>query len=519
MAENSDKTQLEILYNVSRELAASLDLHTVLERVLNLSTSNIGAERASLVILDEKGNPLDAAIIINGSLVPTTIEQMHDVMTSGLAGWVVRNRELAVLNNTDKDERWLSRSTEKVPGTTGKSALCIPVMAHDDLVGVLTIVHSRINFFTEEDIALQKAIVELAGISVQNARLYNQVQNAQQRYYDLFEESLDTIFITDLNGKIIEANQEACAVTSKTVKQLKKLKISDLHAPEYARLGTNFEMVTNGTLLAYESTLKKADGTLLPVEVHVSRVIAASDICLQWLFRDIQEEKKLIDLRNDLSAMLYHDLRSPLANIISSMDIMGSLIPLEDSETLQSVFDVARRSTERMQRMIDGLLDINRLESGQQITRKQKTRLTYVLDDACEVIQGAAKNKEITISKEIEPGLPDVMVDSEMIRRVIINLTENSIKFSPNGSTIRLGMVREGVFIKFFVEDHGQGIPEENKEEIFEKFVRLKQNYPIKGLGLGLAFCKLAVQAHGGKIWVENNPQGGSRFVFTLPVS
>jgi K+-sensing histidine kinase KdpD len=105
-----------------------------------------------------------------------------------------------------------------------------------------------------------------------------------------------------------------------------------------------------------------------------------------------------------------------------------------------------------------------------------------------------------------------------MIRRVVINLLENAIKFSPNRSTIQVGVKKESENILVWVEDQGNGIPENTKDEIFEKFIRLKQNYPVKGLGLGLAFCKLAVQAHGGTIWVENIPQAGSRFVFSLPL-
>ena len=518
MTTDSNKTQLEILYSISRELATSLDLHTVLERVLSISTSKIGAERASLIILDEKGTPIDAAIIINGSLVETTIEQMRDVITSGLAGWVIRNKKLAVLNNTETDERWLARPAGKKKILPGKSALCIPVMAYEELVGVLTIVHSKTDFFSESDVALQKAIVELAGISVQNARLFKNAQNAQQRYYDLFEESIEPIFITDFNGRIIEANHEASNFTGKTVKQLKNMTISDLHATDSAKLGARFELVPADTSLTYESTLKRVEKLGIPVEVHVSRLVIAEKTCLQWIFRDIQEEKELVQMRNDLTAMLYHDLRSPLANIISSMDIMSSLLPLQDSETLNSVFEVARRSTERMQRMIDGLLDINRLESGQQITKKTYTKISLVIDEACDVLLGVARNKEIRVIKEIAKDLPDVLIDSEMIRRVIINLLENSIKFSPNQSSITVGVQKDQGMAKIYVEDQCQGIPEENREAIFEKFVRLKQNYPLKGLGLGLAFCKLAVQAHGGKIWVENIPQSGSRFVFTLPL-
>ena len=514
----SELSSLEILFSISRELAASLDLHTVLERVLSLSTFNIGAERASLIVLDTKGNPIDAAMILNGELTPTTIEQMKDVITTGLAGWVIRNKKYACLNDAEKDERWLQRLTPSADFPSGKSALCVPVMAHEKLVGVLTIVHSRLNFFSDEMVALQRAITDMAGIAISNAELYTDVQNAQVRYYDLFEESIDPIFITDLRGKILEANQEASQVTGLKNAELLQLTIIDLHQPELEKIGQNFELIPSIGSLTYESTIKKRLNKPVPVGVHVSQITIATETYTQWIFRDLTEQKKIDQMREDLSAMLYHDLRSPLANIISSLDIMTTMVPLSESEALQSVFDVAKRSTERMQRMIDGLLDINRLENGQQITQKKVTKVSTMINEAIDVIHSAAENKETKIEKEISNELPELWLDADMIRRVIVNLLENAVKFSPNGSTLFIGAKKYKQELHIWVDDQGRGIPEDLRETIFEKFVRLQQNNPVKGLGLGLAFCKLAVQAHGGTIWVENNPQGGSRFIFSLPM-
>jgi PAS domain S-box-containing protein len=444
---------------------------------------------------------------------------MQEVITSGLAGWVIRNKESALLQDTQKDERWLLRPTVGNKISAGRSAICIPVMAHEKLVGVLTIVQSQVNFFNSDHVALQTAIAEMAGIAIYNAELYKDIQNAHTRYYDLFEKSIDPILITDLHENIVEANQLASLVTLYDNSELIKLTITDLHQPDLEKTGKNFENLRDAQSLTYESVLSKHNGESLPVEVHVSQITITEKFYLQWIFRDIREQKRVEQLREDLSAMLYHDLRSPLANIVSSLDIMESMLPLSKSESLQSVFDVAKRSTERMQRMIDGLLDINRLESGQQITKKQITHLDTLIAESVDIIKATAANKEINLTSHIAANIPAVMIDEDMMRRVILNLLENAIKFSPNQSTVTISASKEQNSVRVWVDDQGHGIPEDTKEEIFEKFVRLKQNYPVKGLGLGLAFCKLAVQAHGGTIWVENIPQGGSRFVFTLPLT
>jgi two-component system, NtrC family, sensor histidine kinase KinB len=514
---NFENTSFEILLKISQELAGSLDLHTVLKRVLTLSTTNIGAERASLVVLDKESNALDAAIILNGELIDSTVEQMQEVITSGLAGWVIRNKQPALLADTQKDDRWLARPMINQTLPAGKSALCLPVMARDDLVGVLTIVKSQTNYFTQEHLALMQAIADMAGIAINNARLYEEIQHARKRYYDLFEESVDPILVTDLKGHVLEANRQAVAVSGYAIDELQHCSIRDLHTVTDEKIGANYELIPFEGSRSYESDLVQKNRDMTPIEVHVSQINVSGSQCIQWIFRDLKERKALDKLREDLSAMIYHDLRAPLANIISSLEIMSTMLSSESSSSFISLFEIADRSTERMQRLLSGLLDINRLESGQEITTRKRTSIQKVIVDSIETIGSSAHTKNIQVENDVEAGLPEVMVDEDMIRRVMLNLLENATKFSPNGSTVHIGAKQNDGFVFVWVDDQGAGIPEKAKERIFDKFVQVHGENSIKGLGLGLAFCRLAVQAHGGTIWVENLPQGGSRFIFTLP--
>jgi two-component system, NtrC family, sensor histidine kinase KinB len=513
------RTPLEVLFSISRELATTLDLHKVLARVLILSTENIGAERASLVVLDESGKPSDAAIIYDGKLSPHTVEQMQDVVAYGLAGWVVKNKKPALLANTHKDDRWLVRPDEVGKKDPAKSALCVPLMARDQLVGVLTIVHPKVDFFSDQQFKLQQAIADLAGIAIRNAQLYEDVQAAHHRYRDLFNDSIDPIFITSLDGKIQEGNQQAIFSTGNEQSKLSKMDIRDLHEIPEDKVSKVLDLARTTDALIYESFLKCVNCDQLPVEVHVSAITIQGRQYLQWIFRNISERKNLDALREDLAAMIYHDLRSPLANIISSLEIMQSLLPFDQAASLKQIFDIATRSTERMQRLISSLLDINRLEAGQQITDKQNVDVTQLITEAVEMIQPIVRSKELDVEKLIPGKIPPLYVDGDMIRRVLINLLENSAKFSPQKSRISVGAKLNGDRITIWVEDHGPGIPPEQRERIFDKFVRLHGDGMSKGLGLGLAFCRIAVQSHGGTIWVESVTEGGSRFIFTLPAA
>jgi PAS domain S-box-containing protein len=521
MTQDQTRASLDLLLNISRELAATIDLHTVLSRVLSLSTEAVGAERGSLIVLNESGQPLEAAIAINDNVQYPAASEMQSILDHGLAGQVASQRQSALVMDTGEDERWARRPDDAVDRTGPKSALCVPLMAYDQLVGVLTLVHAKTYFFNQEHLQVLQAISDLAGLAVRNARLYDSIQQAQRRYRELFEDSIDPIILTDGDGKILETNLRAGEASGIPAKQLHTMGIGDIHdlMAELQEIGLNF--INNGTTLRYESRLHRPDGASPPVEVYVRRVKYAGTDYLQWILRDISERKQLDGLRDDLLAMIYHDLRSPLANIISSLDILSTLLPVEETPTLKPIFQIAMRATDRQQRLISSLLDINRLEAGQPITDLTLINPRNLIDEAVEAILPLVKGKEQNLLVEADIPLPEINADADMVRRVLINLLENALKWSPIQGTIKIGAETEGHWVRMWVQDTGPGIPETASELIFEKFSRMpseEATFP-KGAGLGLAFCRLAVQAHGGKIWVESQPDQGSLFIFTLPIA
>lgn len=520
MIPNEDRTALEVLYSISRELAASLDLHTVISRVLELSTESIGKVRANLIVLNNLGQPVDAAIIYDGQLISTTMGHMEDIIKYGLAGWVIRNKQPVLLANTHEDERWLVRPDEFKQPDLPKSALCLPLMAHEQLVGVLTIVHPQLNFFTSDQFKLQQAIADLSGIAIRNAQLYEDIQSTRNRYQDLFNDSIDPILITDLDGKIIEVNHQAVAVSEYKREELSVMRIGTLHEIPAEKMNEVLSKKGTDEAVKYESGLECKVSGRLPIEVYASCINIQGKDNIQWIFRDISERKNLDSLRTDLSAMIYHDLRSPLSNIISSLEIMSDIsLPEDESVQLKQLIDIASRSASRMQRLINSLLDISRLEAGQTITQKTTVDVEKMINEAVEVIRPAVRSKELEIERLIPAVIPPLLVDEDMIRRVMINLLENASKFAPQHSKITVGAKLNGSLITIWVDDHGPGIPDEARDLIFKKFVRLRGSGITRGLGLGLAFCRFAVQAHGGTIWVENLQDGGSRFIFTLPAA
>jgi signal transduction histidine kinase len=252
--------------------------------------------------------------------------------------------------------------------------------------------------------------------------------------------------------------------------------------------------------------------------VQVKKVVFEEAESLQWMMRDITERKDLDALREDMTSMIYHDLRSPLANIVSSLDVIAALSAGAGNETMQSVLTIARRSTDRIQRLVSSLLDINRLESGQAIVSQGAASPVKLTEDAIDAVRPMVDSRHQKLSNKVPEKICAVWVDVDMIRRVLINLLENASKFTPPEGKIEVGAKREGEWVQMWVQDNGPGIPAGDQERIFNKFTRLKGETAVNGLGVGLAFCRLAVEGHGGKIKVESRAGQGSKFILTLPV-
>jgi signal transduction histidine kinase len=287
----------------------------------------------------------------------------------------------------------------------------------------------------------------------------------------------------------------------------------------WSRTGKEFETLRENRTSSYESSMHRQDDTHLPIEVHARRVEFDETDSIQWIMRDITERKELDSLRDDLTAMIYHDLRSPLANIVSSLDVLYSMVPEDDKETVLSILKIAENSTDRIQRLVSSLLDVSRLESGQPVADQKVVETLELIRSSVRDVTPVAGGRRQPLSTDLPERLSSIWVDEDMARRVLINLLENASKFSPSGGAIVIGAREENAWIHMWVKDSGPGIPIAEQERIFDKFTRLRGTSKPGGLGIGLAFCRLAVQGHGGRIWVESEPGKGATFHFIFPIA
>lgn len=230
-----------------------------------------------------------------------------------------------------------------------------------------------------------------------------------------------------------------------------------------------------------------------------------------------QELRRQEELRAHLSRMLIHDLKTPLSEVVANLDILSYSITGEEKEFLES----AQMGCDRAVRMVANLVTTDKIAEGKLQLLYEETDCLELLKEALSSIKGLARIKGITLVQEPESDSPLLTVDRTLILRVLQNLLTNSLSYSAPDSSITTGYKMSGSkSIEFYVRDQGPGIPPEQQETIFDKYARVSRKQDaLVGTGLGLHFCKLAVELHNGKIGVESKEGRGSRFFFTLPIA
>jgi PAS domain S-box-containing protein len=472
-------------------------------------------ETVALGMIDPQNNDLvfQAAAGHNSGHIPG----LHITAGQGLVGKVIQSGRGLVIPSVKLDPSL--GEADRLNGVEMRAFAIAPIQSHGKVIGVLEAVNPISGAFDPDALVVMTGLGSLAGTTIDNSKLFEQLQNAHKHYRELFEDSIDPILITDWEGRVLEANRQAVTLSGYSSDQLRTMSIDQLHEVNWNKAGLSFEIIKTGASCNYESGLLRQDGGTVPVEVHVRRAEFDDNDSIQWILRDITSRKELDALRDDMTSMIFHDLRSPLGNIVSSLEMMSTLMPEE--ETLSSMLNIAKNSTGRIQRLVNSLLDINRLEAGQRIVDQNPIDPIALIRESIRDVEPSSTARQHVLTNRALSVLPLIWVDVDMIHRVLINLLENAIKFTPAGGRLDIGaqIGEDGLFVKFWVRDNGPGIPLSERERIFEKFARLRGKNKPGGLGVGLAFCRLAVHAHGGDIWIESEVGKGTTFWLTLPVA
>jgi PAS domain S-box-containing protein len=347
----------------------------------------------------------------------------------------------------------------------------------------------------------------------------------------------DGIVLLDKSGRLVETNPSARRLLGIDLDEhigetLVDVLLQYASSDEFENAGYNREEVTalarqlrlepeRITRRQFARTLPKS--SLYIEEIGSPVVDSEGQINGRLLvLRDVTEQKLLADYRDEITHMAVHDLRGPLASIISSLTFTLDEPGISDDQgTVRKTLSLSLDSANNLMRLVESMLDIARLEKRQMPVRLNPVSMGELVGEAIETLSSSIQTAGVTVEVKVGNELPPLSADRDMLRRVLVNLVDNALRFTPSGGKILVEAIECPDHMLVHVADSGPGIPEEERERIFERFRQVKSTIPLrgsKGVGLGLTFSKLAVEAHGGRIWVETqSPLPGACFAISLP--
>jgi signal transduction histidine kinase len=221
--------------------------------------------------------------------------------------------------------------------------------------------------------------------------------------------------------------------------------------------------------------------------------------------------------------MIVHDLKGPLTAIKGGLSVLHLFVqrhvPL--TKGVEHLLINSQYGCDRLLNLIRDILDVSRLEGNQMPLKKEEANLRNVVESVLKLMGPLFSQNGVRLDTELGPALPSIFIDTEIIQRVLMNLVSNSLKFTPTGGVVRISLKHDPLEnqVECMVADTGGGILKENLEKIFDKYFQSDhENNSRKGQGLGLTFCRLAINAHQGKIWADSEVGKGSQFFIRLPI-
>jgi signal transduction histidine kinase len=501
---------------------------TILEQIQNRIGYSLDTEKVTDVITGSIENlfvlsTTSSLVLKNGKLIfKTTIKE--PVSTA----FIMRVKENMLKSLTDLlkeppptliDEKLEGGMLDEGNNHVLSSSFNIPLIINEKIQGLINISSTKTQLYKEEDMASLYRITNLAGNTL--SRLQEVLTREKNKLTSLIGSLEDGVFMVDVNSQITVMNK-----TAKEFLHLEKANptIIDVlsNLPNTYNFGDKIEKAIMQNQKIEEENIQHEDKivniTITPVIDSLPslqpKVIGAS-----FLIHDITLEKSLAKMKEDFTHIIVHELRSPLTSIKASTEMLTTQTNLTEEEKTH-LTNIINSQTKKMLEEVSMILDAAKLDTGLFTIQKDKDDIKKVIEETVESFRILAKNKLITLTTHIDPGIPQAEFDNYQIRRVLNNLISNSLKFtSPNGTVnIRAWFVpREKIIVS--VVDTGSGIPKDKQHLLFSKFTQIQSAFTAVGTGLGLYISKGIIEAHGGTIALVSEPGKGTTITFTIPIT
>lgn len=512
------------LRELSLQVSGPLDEGATIETLLKTSINVLHGYQALLYVYNESGRLYCAeAMRVEGS----KYVKDNPSVPMGLIASVAQSGEIQTFKAPD------DFAHKEFAGM-----IVMPVEHSGSIREVLCVTFDQNQRMNESTISNAELLVIQIAAHVENMRLYQRLSSNNNQVRAILDATRDGILLLDRNGNLIDGNISAEDILRITLEDhlqrnfaetllyiSRRETQSTLDNDGLIDLARNLRLDPQGVdhyafQLYNDNQIRYIESVGSPVLDNTAQVIGRL-----LTLRDVTEARQLEEYRDEVTEMMVHDLREPLGSIIGSIDLLQHILAAyEVDESVSDLLNVSMMSATGLLDLVTMILDISKMESARMPIDQQPVILDSMVGEAIARLSASIKEAQVIVRTDIPEDMPQVFVDEDLIKRVLVNLLGNAVRFTPTDSEILIyAECVEANKLVVRVADSGRGIPPEQVERIFEKFRQLEGNdyRPLrgsKGSGVGLAFCKQAINTHGEQIWVEQDgPLPGACFAFTLP--
>lgn len=503
--------QRDYLLEIARALTQELDQKKLLARILRIAIEMLAGQAGLIALRDQ---PADGWRVATAHGIPPAFLRYLEPL-------------LAEEQAADLDVEELNRMLKELTYTASMGLLNgtgLPLNAHGRVIGVIFIFRSYPDLFSSNDQQLLQSFADQAAIAVYNAQLYGQVSYEKQRLDALIDSAADGILILHPDHTIERVNDSFERMSGQTDDEVRGHKHDEIIRWERRPQGMTLEEaeadgwpLTPNAHLYVEGDLARNFPSPLPVGITYAPLLT-SDGKLRNIIvtvRDITHFRTAEEIKATFISIVSHELKTPVALIKGYASTLRRDDARWDKNIVQDSLTVIEEEADRLTRMIEDLLDASRLQAGGLTLKRTDVSLTTLARRLAERLQ--TQSKSHTLAVDFPEPFPVILADETRIEQVLSNLISNAIKYSPGGEIRISGEIRpEQVIVT--VSDQGAGIDPRDLPHIFDRFYRAdKAVRHTKGAGLGLYLARAIVEAHGGRIWVDPQPDKGARICFSLP--
>ncbi|HVP21114.1 MAG TPA: GAF domain-containing protein [Anaerolineaceae bacterium] len=525
----------ETLLHIITELSNSLDMNQVLNRALAVLNSSIGSQQSILYL------PQAKRIYQVGESLATNGDEGISEIGQEIARWVIRRRMPALVEDLENETRW---KLPKERPLAFRSMIAVPLVLGEEILGAMLLVNKEPASFISEQVGLVEATARQFSITLNNAELFTLIRDQAEnlggilrnqqmeasRSRAILEAVADGVLVTNSTNHITLCNSSA-----ERILNIEAANVVMQPLDHFSGLFGETSQAWLQTILkwsndpssyqgeTFSERLELDNGSILAV--NLAPVFFRNEfMATVSIFRDITHEVQVDRMKSEFIANVSHELRTPMTSIKGYVEVMLMGVTGKLSEQQEHFLKIIKNNTERLNLLVNDLLDVSRIESGRLKLDLQPVNIQDVASEILAEFQRRSREEERSISLNLDcpKDIPPVKADAGRLRQIISSLVSNGYNYTPNNGhvLVRVRPVEEEVQID--IQDDGIGIDPKYQGRIFERFYRGEDPLVLQtaGTGLGLAIARILVDMHAGRIWfTSSGVKGeGSVFSFTIPV-